>query len=118
MDVESMLEISDYTVRNIITTDVPYITETLIPEKYRLYEGNKKGVVSSPSGICLASPGTFLFTNSCEEKLYSARLYYPVDIVELSSSLCTRVGVAFKDGVIILQIMVTAELCIVIFLER
>ena len=43
-----MLEISDHTVRNIVSTGAPYITETLIPEKYRLYEGNKKGVVSSP----------------------------------------------------------------------
>ena len=100
MDVESMLEISDYTVRNIVSTGAPYITETLIPEKYKLYEGNKKGVVSSPSGICLASPGTFLFTDSREGKLHSAQLHYPVDVVESSSSLCTLVGVAFKDGVV------------------
>ena len=55
--------------------------------------------MSSPSGICLASPETFLFTDSREGKLYSARLHYPVDVVELSSSLCTPLGVAFKDGV-------------------
>ena len=65
-----------------------------------LYEGNKKRVVSSPSGICLASPGTFLLTDTREGKLYSARLHYPVDVVELSSSLCTSLGVAFKDGVV------------------
>ena len=64
-----MLEISDHMVRNIVSTGAPYITETLILEKYRLYEGNKEGVVSSPSGICLASPGTFLFTDSREGKL-------------------------------------------------
>ena len=87
MDVGSMLEISDHTVRNIVSTGAPYITKTLIPEKYRLYEGNKKGVVSNLSGICLASPGTFLFTDSHEEKLYSAPLHYPVDVVEISSSL-------------------------------
>ena len=56
--------------------------------------------MSSPSSICLASPGTFLFNDSREGKLYSARLHYPVDVVELSSSLCTSLGVAFKYGVI------------------
>ena len=95
-----MLKISDHTVRNVVSTGAPYITETLIPEKYRLYEGNKKGAVSSPSSICFASPGTFLFTDSREGKLYSARLHYPVDVVELSSSLCTPLGVAFKYGVV------------------
>ena len=56
--------------------------------------------MSSPSSICLASPGTFLFNDSREGKLYSARLHYPVDVVELSSSLCTPLGVAFKYGVV------------------
>ena len=33
MDVESMLEMSDHTVRNIVSAGAPYIAETLIPEK-------------------------------------------------------------------------------------
>ena len=48
--------------------------------------------------LCLS--GNFLFADSREGKLYSARLHYLFDVVELYSTPCIPVCVAFKDGVI------------------
>ena len=47
MDVDSMLEISSTSVRQIIQTNVDTIPDTLIPEKFRLYEENSPPALSS-----------------------------------------------------------------------
>ena len=80
MDIDYMLQISSLTVIKVFEDKVETITQTIIPEKFRLYEGNKKGVLQSPAGICLGPPGTIILTDSGKRKLFLARLHYPVDV--------------------------------------
>lgn len=42
MDVDSMLEISREDVRRVITDNVNTIINTIVPEQFRLYKGNRK----------------------------------------------------------------------------
>ena len=100
MDVDSMLEISSTSVRQIIQTNVDTITDTLIPEKFRLYEGNKKGVLTNPSGLCLGPHGQIFVVDSSKGKLFSARLHYPVDVTEICAGLSLPLAVAYRDGVV------------------
>ena len=101
MDVDSMLEISSAPVRHIIHTSAETITDTIIPEKFRLYEGKKgKGILISPSGVCMGPPGQLLVVDSSRGKLFSARLHYPVDVTEVCSSLSMPLSVAYREGVV------------------
>ena len=77
MDVDSMLEISSAPVRQIIHSNV----DTLIPEKFRLYEGNKKGVMRNSSAVCLGPHGQLFLVDSCKGKLFSAQLAYTIQLM-------------------------------------
>ena len=100
MDVDSMLEISSAPVRQIIQTNVDTITDTLIPEKFRLHEGNKKGVLTNPSTVCLGPRGQLFLVDSYKGQLFSARLHYPVGVTEICSSLRMPLAVANRQGVV------------------
>ena len=100
MDIDSMLEISSASVRQVIQTNVDTITDTLIPEKFRLYEGNKKGVLTNPSAVCLGPHGQLFLVDSCKGQLFSARLHYPVDVTEICSSLRIPLAVTYRQGVV------------------
>ena len=99
MDVDSMLEISSNLVRNVISSKAEYITQTIIPEVYRVYDGNKKGVIGAPTGICKGNHGTMLVVDICGGA-YSARLHYPVDVNEITTGLKTPLGIAYRNGVV------------------
>ena len=43
-DVDSVMEISTPSVRKILTENAKTVTHTVVPEKYRLREDNKRGV--------------------------------------------------------------------------
>lgn len=77
MDFDSMLEISSAPVRQIIHSNV----DTLIPEKFRLYKGNKKGVVRNSSAVCLGPHGQLFLVDSCKGKLFSAQLAYTIQLM-------------------------------------
>ena len=83
MDVDSILEISSGPVGQIVQTNIDTITDTLIPEKFRLYEGDKKRVLTNLSGVCLGPNGQIFLLNSCKGNLSTARLHYPVDVTEI-----------------------------------
>ena len=60
MDTKSIVEIPCEGVRNVFAHKVGFIIETIIPEKYRVYEGNKKGVLTNPTAMC-SGPNGILF---------------------------------------------------------
>ncbi|CAG2235332.1 unnamed protein product [Mytilus edulis] len=99
MDVDASLEISSKPVRNIVS-GIKTITHTIIPEKYRLYEDNKKGTLSSPIAVCITENGMLLIADAAKGKLFSARLHYPVDVVEITGKLNHPIGVAYTKEVI------------------
>ena len=43
-DVDSVMEISSPSVRKILTENAKTVTQTVVPEKYRLREDNKRGL--------------------------------------------------------------------------
>ena len=52
MSVPDLLTINKESVRMVLA-GVSYITQTLIPEPYRLYKGNARGVLDHPTGLCI-----------------------------------------------------------------
>ena len=69
--------------------------QTLIPEPFRLYKGNARGVLSHPTGLCIAPEGKLLICDHSKSRLLQGRLHYPVDVSELSSNLNNPNGVAY-----------------------
>ena len=97
MSVEGMLVIAKPSVRNIIST-IPGMLQTVIPETFRLYKGNLKGVLEHLTGICVANHGSLFITDSRKSRLFLARLHYPLEVTEVSKSLRNPNGVTYVDG--------------------
>ena len=79
-----------------------WIVQTLVPEVYRLYHGNKEGVLKSPVSVCPASWGTLLVADKEKGKILSARLHYPVDVVEIVSGLSCPVAITYRHGLLLI----------------
>lgn len=99
MDVDASLEISSKPVRDIISK-VKTITHTIIPEKYRIYEDNKKGIISAPIALCKMENGNLLLVDAQKGKLFSIRLHYPVDVVEVTNKLKHPVAISYIEDVV------------------
>ena len=70
MDVDSMLEISRKEVRRVITDNVNTITNTIVPEQFRLYEGNKKGILENPTAVCMGDFGSVYIADTAKGKFF------------------------------------------------
>jgi len=99
MFIESMLLIAKPSVREVIRK-VPALVQTVIPETFRLYEGNAKGLLENPTGICVCDHRNLFITDNKKSRLFLARLHYPVDVTEVSKSLKSPNGVAYTSGVV------------------
>ena len=69
---------------------------------YRLYDGNKEGVLKSTVSVCPASWGTLLVADKEKGKILSARLHYPVDVVEIVSGLSCPVAITYRHGLLLI----------------
>ena len=69
MDVDTVIEICSPEVRKGLQR-VSWIVQTLVPEVYRLYDGNKEGVLSSPVSVCPASWGTLFVADKEKGKVF------------------------------------------------
>ena len=99
MSVEDLLVIAKPSVRAILTK-IPAIVQTIVPETFRLYKGNSKGVLENPTGVCIADHGNLFITDNKRCRLFLARLHYPVDVTEVSKSLKNPNGVTYSGGVV------------------
>ena len=100
MDVDSLLDISSENVLKVLDS-FEVVVQTLVPERYRLYEGNKRGVLKSPTDICLGPYGKVLVVDAGKGALLSARLHYPVDVIEIAKGLKLPMSVDHHDGLVI-----------------
>lgn len=100
IDTESIVEISCEDVRNILSDKVDFITETIILEKYRVYDGNKMGVLSSPTAICTGPNSVLFIGDTTKGAVMSARLHYPVDVSELCTGLKQPVALLYNEGIL------------------
>lgn len=80
-------------------TGIVCSVQTLIPEPFRLYKGNARGVLTHPTGLCIAPEGKLLICDHSKSRLFQGRSHYPVDVSELSSNLKNPNGVAFLNSV-------------------
>ena len=101
MDVDIVIQICSPEVQQGLA-NAKIIVQTLIPEVYHIYEANKEGVLRSPVSVCPAFWGTILTSDKDKGKIFSARLHYPVDVTEVVSGLNNLVGIAFKDGLLLI----------------
>ena len=101
MDVDTVVEICSPEVRKGLQR-ANWIVQTLVPEVYRLYDGNKEGVLKIPVSVCPASWGTLLIADKEKGKILSARLHYPVDVVEIVSGLICPVAITYRHGLLLI----------------
>ena len=59
-------------------------------------------MLRSPVSVCPAFWGTILISDKDKGKIFSARLHYPVDVKEVVPGLNNPVGIAFKDGLLLI----------------
>ena len=95
-----LLEISSEKVLEVISSHKD-VVQKLVPEKYRLYEGNKKGVLKSPTSVYVGPYGKILLVDSGKGALLSARLNYPVDVVELAKGLRLPMSVDYRGDIVV-----------------
>ena len=99
MSVQAMFLKAKPSVREVIS-QIPRLVQTVIPEPFRLYKGNSKGVLVNPTGICIADHGSLFITDNKKSCLFLARLHYPVEITKVSKSLRSPNGVTYANGVV------------------
>lgn len=73
-DVDSVMEISSPSVRKILTENAKTVTHTVVPEKYRLREDNKRGVFKAPIGTCMGPLGHIFVSDVVQGKVYKLRI--------------------------------------------
>ena len=101
MDVDTVVEICSPEVRKGLQR-VNWIVQTLVPEVYRLYDRNEEGVLKCPVSVCPASWGTLLVGHKEKGKIFSTRLHYPVDVVEIVAGLSCPVAITYSHGLLLI----------------
>ena len=99
MSVPDLLTINKESVRMVLV-GVSYITQTLIPEPYRLYKGNARGVLDHPTGLCIAPEGKLFVADNSKSRVFQGRLHYPVDVSEVNGSLKNPQGLSYLNNVL------------------
>ena len=98
-DVESIMQISNPAVRKVIQQNAETVTHTVVPEKYRLRDGNKRGVLKTPIGSCVGPSGHVFVSDVMHGKVYKVRAnHYPANVTIETDCLEHPIGIAvFKD---------------------
>ena len=98
-DVDSVMEISSPSVRKILTENAETVTHTVVPEKYRLREDNKRGVFKAPIGTCKGPLGHIFVSDVVQGKVYKVRAnHYPANVTVEMDHLEHPIGIfVFKD---------------------
>ena len=98
MSVPDLLTINKESVRMVLAS--VSITQTLIPEPYRLYNGNARGVLDHPTGLCVAPEGKLFVANNSKSQVFQGQLHYPVDVSEVNGSLKNPQGLSHLNNVL------------------
>lgn len=98
-DVESIMQISNPSVRKVIQQNAQTVTHTVVPEKYRRRDDDKIGVFKTPIGLCRGSSGHVFVSDVMNGKLYRVRAnHLPANVTIEMDCLELPIGIAiFKD---------------------
>ena len=92
-DVDSVLQISDPDVTDVLNTNAVHVTHTVVPEKYRITDDNKQGVLKSPVAIAMGPLGNMFLSDIGTGKVLKVRVsHYPANITVEVDSLDCPVG--------------------------
>ncbi|CAB3990382.1 Hypothetical predicted protein [Paramuricea clavata] len=78
MSVKDLLVIAKPSVRAILDK-IPGIVQTIVPEMFRLYKGNSKGVLENPTGVCVADHEVSKSLKNPNGVTYSGGVVYVAD---------------------------------------
>ena len=111
-DVESVLQISAPAVTDVLKTNAAKVTHTVVPEKYRITDDNKKGVLKSPVAVAMGPLGNIFISDIGTRNVLKVRAsHYPANVTVEVDSLDCPVGIALQNGV--LYIAESRKCCIV-----
>ena len=94
-----MIEICSEDVCTVVSA-AKSLTQTLIPEVYRLYDGNKPGTLEAPVSICSGTWGMLLIADKEKGRIFTARLHYPVDAGVCLSGLDIPISITYVEGLL------------------
>lgn len=100
-DVDSVLQISDPAATDFLNTNAVHVTHTAVPEKYRITDDNKQGVLKRPVAIAMGPLGKIFLSDIGTGKVLKvvrASHYLGNITVELDSLDCP-VGIALHNNV-------------------
>ena len=93
-DVDSIMEISSPDVRKILNDNAKSVTHTVVPEKHRLRDNNKNGVVKGPTGTCMGPLRHIFVSDVVQGKVYKVRAnHYPANVTVEMDHLQLPIGV-------------------------
>jgi hypothetical protein len=100
-DVESVLQISAPAVTDVLKTNAAKVTHTVVPERYRITDDNKEGVLKNPVGIAIGPLGNMFISDIGSQKVLKVRVsHYPANVTVEVDSLDCPVGIAVQKGVL------------------
>ena len=98
-EVDSLLQISQEDVCKVISENVSLVTHTVVPEKFRLCEDNKKGVLKTPISVALGSLGNIFVSDIVQGKVFKVRAsHYPAGVTVEADSLDNPTGIALYNN--------------------
>ena len=85
--------------------------QTLVPEKYRVCETNKQGILKTTMNVCLRHTEHVIESHFSQGILYVVRLRYPSDITVTCHNLQEPMGILNHKGIVFIACSATV-MCI------
>lgn len=98
--MESLVQISSQNVQNILGA-IDGITHTIVPEKFRVCDDNKPGVLEHPVGICGGPLGNMFISDIRRGTVFKIRTsHYPAEVQAIITKLDTPLGLEYFNGIL------------------
>ena len=99
-DVESLAEIGAPEVCSVLA-GVKQVTHTFVPEKFRVCDDNKQGILQQPRGICAGPMCNIFVSDQARGVVLKVRAsHYPADIEQILSGLKSPTGLTYDNGIV------------------
>ena len=96
-----LIQISDVAVTDALKHNAVVVTHTVVPEKYRITDDNKKGILKSPVDITMGPLGNVFISDVGTGKILKVRAsHYPASVAVEVDSLDCLVGIALNKGIL------------------
>ena len=83
-----------------ILEEVDYVVHPLVPERWRVFDENKEGVIKTPIAVCFGTISQLLVLDKHTSSIYALRLHYPVQVKQLYKDLNNSHDISYSDGLL------------------